>query len=254
MKNLGIIGCGWLGQHLANHLSAQYQIHTTTTTAQKADVLNKQKFSATLINFSDENNICDAPQWEILQKLEAIIITVPFGKSTDIEKLKNRFENLKRFIKNYQKNLFLMSSIGIYPNIEANISENTFTENELNPNILAIENLMKNTFPQINILRLGGLMGGNRQLKNYPVKDLETPVNHIHYEDICKIVERMIQKNFQSKTYNIVAPLHPTKAEVITGKTLTENFNTTKKSRLIHSYTMIKDLEYHFLHTNPIFF
>lgn len=252
-KNIGIVGCGWLGRHLANHFSANYKIFATATSLDKAEILRNLGYSPTIIQFSDENISSDCHQWEILQELETIIITIPFGKKIDIQKLKNRFENLKNFIKNYQKMLFLMSSTSIYPDIEMEISENTFIESKLYPNILAIENLMKNAFPQTNILRLGGLMGGNRQLKNYPVKDLEKPANHIHYEDICKIVELMIQQNIQSKTYNIVAPLHPTKSEVIAGKNFTE-MKITKKSRIVLPDMMIKDLNYHFLHPNPVFF
>lgn len=254
MNPLGIIGCGWLGLHLANHFSTDYRIYTTTTTQQKAEQLKNQNWNPTIIQFSDEKIISNTEEWEVLQELKAIIITIPFGKKTDIQRLKNRFENIKNFIKNYQKPLFLMSSIGIYPNVEMEITENTFAENELNPNIFAIEHKMKKEFPQINILRLGGLMGGSRQLKNYPVKDLEKPVNHIHYEDICKIVELMIQKNIQSKIYNVVAPLHPSKREVITGKTHTNNRHTPKKSRLICSDWLVRDLSYKFLHPNPIFF
>lgn len=254
MKTLGIIGCGWLGLHLANHFSANYKIYTTTITQQKAEQLKNQNFNPTIIQFSDEKSISDTEEWEVLQELEAITITIPFGKKTDIQRLENRFENIKNFIKNYQKPLFLMSSTSIYPDMVTEITENTFAEKELNPNILSIENLMKEAFPQINILRLGGLMGGSRQLKNYPVKDLEKLVNHIHYEDICKIVELMIQKNIRSKIYNVVAPLHPSKWEVITGKMYPNNSCPPKKSRIIVSDMMIKDLKYHFLHPNPIFF
>lgn len=254
MKTLGIIGCGWLGLYLANHFSTDYKICTTTTTQQKAEQLKNQNFTPTIIQFSDEKIISDTGEWEVLQELEAIIITIPFGKKSDIQRLENRFENIKNFIKNYPKPLFLMSSTSIYPDLETEITENTFAETELNPNILAIENKMKKEFPQINILRLGGLMGGSRQLKNYPVKDLEKPVNHIHYEDICKIVELMIQKNIRSKIYNMVAPLHPSKWEVITGKTHTNNRHAPKKARLICSDWLVRDLPYKFLHPNPIFF
>lgn len=254
MKKIGIIGCGWLGLHLANHFSTDYKIYTTTTAEQKAKQLKSQNFNPTIIKFSDENSPFNSPHWEVLQELEAIIITIPFGKKMDIQRLENRFENIKNFIGNFQKSLFLMSSTSIYPDIETEITENTFAENELNPNIFAIEHKMKKEFPQINILRLGGLMGGSRQLKNYSVKDLEKPVNHIHYEDICKIVEIMLQKNIQSKIYNVVAPLHPSKLEVITGKIHTDNICPPKKSRIILSDVMTKDLKYHFLHPNPIFF
>ncbi|MBO4233599.1 Rossmann-fold NAD(P)-binding domain-containing protein [Riemerella anatipestifer] len=211
MKHLGIIGCGWLGKHLVEHFAPAYSIHTTNTSESKTNLLKIKGYQTNIVNF---DNPIDAP-WEILSKLDAIIITVPFSKRTDLNLLKTRFHNISRFIFGFENPIFLMSSIGIYPQIEGIINENTLNEADLDQHILSIEKQMKSNFPHLNILRLGGLMGGNRMLSNYKVNNLHQVVNHIHYKDVCLVIEKMLNRNLTSKIYNIVAPLHPTKLEIL---------------------------------------
>jgi Trk K+ transport system NAD-binding subunit len=54
MKNIGIIGCGWLGLHLAEHLSGFYQIYTTTRSEGKKEQLSSKGFEVSVIDFSTE--------------------------------------------------------------------------------------------------------------------------------------------------------------------------------------------------------
>jgi Trk K+ transport system NAD-binding subunit len=50
-KKLGIIGCGWLGTHIAKRVSNQYEIFATTTTESKIEDLESKGFNTTLSNF-----------------------------------------------------------------------------------------------------------------------------------------------------------------------------------------------------------
>ena len=74
-KKLGIIGFGWLGNHIAERLSAQFEIFATTTTPSKAQDLEAKGYHATLISFFDELDPEIKP-WEIAKDLDAIIISV----------------------------------------------------------------------------------------------------------------------------------------------------------------------------------
>ncbi|SKB79019.1 hypothetical protein SAMN05660477_01116 [Soonwooa buanensis] len=249
MKKIGIIGCGWLGFRMAKHFFSTHEIFATTTSDDKIKMLSDLSFQAFKIDFDTGEFL--KPN-EIWKNLDVIIITIPFSKSADFEVLKNRFENLSSFLKNFEKPIFLMSSIGVYPQIEEEISETNLDESLLNPNIFGIENLMKKNFPQINILRLGGLMGDDRYLSKYKIKEPQQIVNHIHFEDISRIVEKIIDENLQSKTYNLVAPLHPTKQQVVDFQTknieakIEESFG-----RKIISTNLENDLKYEFLHPDP---
>lgn len=249
MKKIGIIGCGWLGFRMAKYFASTNEIFATTTSDDKVKMLSEQGFQTFKIDFDADEFLKPNEVW---LNLDVIIITIPFSKSANFEVLKKRFENLSSFIKGFEKPIFLMSSIGIYPQIEQEITENNLDENLLNSNIFGIENLMKKNFPQINILRLGGLMGDDRYLSKYKIKEPQQIVNHIHFEDISRIVEKMINENLQSKTYNLVAPLHPTKQQVVDFQTknivtkLEESFG-----RKIISTNLENDLKYKFLHPDP---
>jgi pyrroline-5-carboxylate reductase len=53
MKKLGIIGCGWLGNHIAERLSNQYEIFATTTSESKIEELQLKGYHPTLVDFPD---------------------------------------------------------------------------------------------------------------------------------------------------------------------------------------------------------
>lgn len=256
MNKIGIIGCGWLGLHIAEYFKPQNTIYTTTTTFQKQKSLDNLGYNPTIINFSDKKDE-QYNTWKILNSLDIIIITVPFSKRSGLNLLKNQFTNLISFIKNYDKQLFLMSSIGIYPQSEISILENTFKEADLNINILSIEKLIKKNFNQVNILRLGGLMGGDRIFSNYVKPSLNTSktVNHIHFKDISQIIDKIINKGIQSKIYNVVAPIHPTKQEIINFQR-NKNIEVEKSitNRVVLSNKLINELNYSFKYPNPIRF
>lgn len=254
MEKIGIIGCGWLGLHLAQHLSRKNKIYGTTTSEEKCSQLEKLGFESEIHAFSDVEIGNNVKPWNILQELDVVIITIPFPKNAEFDTLCNRFKNVVQFIKNFDKPIFLMSSIGIYPQIDEEMNETNVLEEYLNQNILGIEKLMRNEFPQINILRLAGLMGGSRVFSNYKISNPEQIVNHVHYEDICLIIEKMISRKMISKTYNVVAPQHPTKQEVIdfqTHKKDTNHLSDQKKGRKIVSSILETELDYQFLHPDP---
>ena len=249
MKKIGIIGCGWLGFRMAKYFVATNEIFATTTSDDKVKMLSELGFQTFKIDFDEEELLKLNDIW---LNLNIIIITIPFSKSADFEVLKKRFGNLSLFIKGFDKPIFLVSSIGIYPQIEQEITENNLDETLLNPNIFGIENLMKTNFPQINILRLGGLMGDDRYLSKYKIKAPQQIVNHIHFEDISRIVEKMITENLQSKTINLVAPLHPTKKQVVDFQTKNSETEIEESfGRKIVSEYLESDLKYEFLHPDP---
>src|SRR5690606_1290201 len=101
-KNIGIISCGWLGLHLAEHLSGFYNIYTTTRSEDKKEQLSSKGFEVSVIDFSTE-----VGAWVHLAQLDAIIITVPFAKRESVEVLLQRFGNIRQFLKGYDKQLFL---------------------------------------------------------------------------------------------------------------------------------------------------
>lgn len=250
MQKIGIIGCGWLGLRLAEHLSPRFEIYTTTTSIDKKETLDAKGFHPTLVCFTDYQQT-EKTEWNIISDLDIIIITIPFSEKTCcVSSLYNRTQNLHAFIGDFKGLMFFMSSTSVYPDLEQE-----FVEEDVPLNQISGERMMKGKFPQINILRLAGLMGDNRLLSNYNISNLDVSVNHIHYVDICLVVEKMMALKSQSKVYNVVAPLHPSKSEVINAqKNKPYSEESEPKGKRISSAKLIADLDFEFQYPDPWYF
>lgn len=244
MKKLGIIGCGWLGLRIAEKFSAHYEVYTTTSTPAKMVHLASKGFHPTLVRFSDDQTAQVLSPWEVLSTLDALIITVNFSEKYASSK---RLANLFSFVGEYKNQLFYMSSTGVYP-----AAEQEFFEEDVAAEEISGEREIKEKYPQVNLLRLAGLMGDDRQLSNYKVANLNYATNHIHYADICTLLEKMVERQLSSKIYNVVAPLHPSKAEVISKqKQLEYSAQGEVKGKRISCSKLIFELDFVFNYPDP---
>lgn len=251
MDKIGIIGCGWLGLRLAKHFKPDFEVHTTTRTKSKLEELSSLNLNPIIADFDKQEEGLNISS---LLNVDVIIITVPFSKRHAKLSVETRFKQLVTSLKKFNNQLFLMSSIGIYPNIDTDIYEHTFQDNELNETMLLAENIMKTNFSQVNILRLAGLMGDNRIFSNYYKNTPNAIANHIHYTDICGIIESMIQQKTQAKTYNVVAPIHPRKGEIF-NQQKNENVPLGKPyGKNINGDLLKQELNYSFTKPNPVYF
>ncbi len=175
-----------------------------------------------------------------------------------MEDLQKRFNHLIQYIGAYENQLILLSTTSIYSESSGEISE----ENNLRKNLIdpyySIENQLKEKYNQLVILRLGGLMGDDRYLSkylNFDTPNLNQVVNHIHYKDVCQIIEKIITTNKNNAIYNVVASEHPTKEEVLEYQ-LNQKIIPSKNSigKVISSQKIQTEFNYEFLYPNPIYF
>lgn len=250
MKKIGIIGCGWLGNHIAERLSNQYEIFATTTTESKVEDLQSKGYHTTLVSFPNELDP-EMKEWDAAKKLDAIIISVPFSGIRGAQiPMNDKRKNLLNFLGDFKGQLFLTSSTGVYPE-----TEKDFTEDDKPAQEVESESFILDKFPQTNILRLAGLMGDQRLLKNYNISNIDQLVNHIHYSDICSVVDKMLDNHSESKVYNVVAPIHPNKEEVINAqKDLPYKGTRTTVGRTISPNKLIEELDFEFQYPDPRYF
>ncbi|MGA9212615.1 NAD(P)-binding domain-containing protein [Kaistella sp.] len=237
---IAIIGCGWIGKKLSKYLKDQnHYIIATTTSSENLSALKEIASEVHVLDFNTTEN------FDFLNDVDVAIFSIPISRN-------DWFEGFEKLNKQFPKTI-LFSSTGIYPQ-----ENKTFTEKDtehLRTDILKAENLIKEKYPQTNILRFGGLMGDERSIQNiFKNKVPENPqkqVNYIHFEDILAIVEKLIYSEKKSEIYNIVAPKHPTIAEILNLET--QNFNG-ENQRIISSECFIQDFNYTFIHPNPKYF
>jgi hypothetical protein len=246
---VGIIGCGWLGYRIAKYLNNSFEIHTTVTTESKIQLLSNEGLHPEIINFDKPPEEADRSPWQKLSSIDHIIITVPlFSKRVSQDVLDIRIRNLSAFLARYQGALTLMSSIGVYKEAAGKVTEELLPSESCSG-----EKEIRQLFKQANILRLGGLMGDDRLLSKYKVSDMDAAVNHIHFYDICRIVHSLITQSVTATVYNVVAPLHPSKRQVIESQTGVSSgpSSAAATGRVIVSQKMVKELGYQFMYPDP---
>lgn len=255
MKKAGIIGCGWLGTRVALQLMPEYKIWATTRSHERSNELGKLGILPQIVSFNSEFlQETGFPSSPVSQS-DVLIIAVNFSKKQPTEQLLTKFQNIAAFIGPYTNPLFFMSSTGIYPQEATWITEDTFPASELHSALWEVEQLATQLYPQVNILRLGGLMGDDRFLSKYSIKDTHEPVNHIHYTDVAGIISKMTARGISSQTYNAVAPQHPQKQQVIDFQTTgTFDKEVQAKGRKVSSEKLIAELGYQFIYPDPIYF
>lgn len=246
MKNGLIIGKGWIGSRLERVLQDEYNLQTTKRHSD-ADNCIAVDFDQPISPFVN------------IEAFDFVVITVPFGRRNTLAQLTTRFQHIIQFIgPKYDGQIILISSTGIYPDVNRAVTEETFLTQELNEPYHSIEHLVREHLKQVTILRLGGIMGDDRYLSKYlnlEREGLDEVVNHIHYEDILTVIKMCIENNVRGEIINVVAPIHPTKREVLTYQLHDEVIHSiTKKGKTIASEKLIRTLNYQFIHPNPLYF
>lgn len=269
MKQISILGCGWLGLPLAKAvLKEGFSVKGSTTSVEKLKTLENigiQSFQLAL-----ETNAAPDALADFLAGSQTLIIAIPpklRGKNKDYSDAVNnsfvkKIENILPFIeKSTIENVLFISSTAVYGEANTVVDENTIAVpvTESGKQLLEIEQLLlANTDFKTTILRFGGLIGEDRNPARFlagkeNVANPEAPINLIHLEDCIGIIQKIITTDCWNTTLNAVTPFHPTRKEYYTQKARAENvvpptFNHEIPSvgKTILSDKLIEILDYKF--------
>jgi nucleoside-diphosphate-sugar epimerase len=212
-KNVAIIGLGWLGMPLAfNFKNAGFDVYAGSGKSQKIKELNDFGFKGFLISYSDESVQIDLKKNEIDNICHLIICLPP---ST----FKNYALTISSIVKQFDQKtkIIFTGTTSIYHDNDAKINED-FSKNKEHPVYIAEQNLLRLRKERLTILRLAGLVGGNRHpVKYFIQKDLipnsNAPVNLVSQKDVIRAIQLIIERNIFGEVFNIVNPFHPTKRD-----------------------------------------
>ncbi|HCQ14040.1 NAD(P)H-binding protein [Flavobacterium sp.] len=235
MKQISILGCGWLGLPLAKSLIEKgFSVNGSTTSVEKIAVLENAGIhpflvSLSAVEVSDETKISIE---NFLQNSDVLIIDIPPKLRGDSSE--NFVAKIQKIIPHIEKSLvekvIFVSSTSVYSDDNSIITEETIPnpDTESGKQLLESEQLLQsNDNFQTTIVRFGGLIGDDR----HPIKFLagrknienpEGPINLIHQIDCIGIIEEIIKKGLRqaqsdnwdsNEVFNAVAPFHPTRKE-----------------------------------------
>lgn len=221
MNRYGIIGLGWLGLELCKALKVEnLPTWGTTTSTEKLKTLSNEGLDVSY--FELKENELKGSIVEQLQKTTHLFINIPPGlrKSSTT----NYVQKLSRFLDLLAhasvQHLVFVSSTGVFLDAK---DIPVYTE-ESRPNatserakqLIDAENLILNLhLPTVQLLRLGGLVGGERHPANYlsgrnDVGNPQAPVNMIRREDAVALSKSLLQSK-KSGVFHGVYPNYPTR-------------------------------------------
>ena len=280
MKQISILGCGWLGLPLAKSLLEKgFSIKGSTTSLEKILVLKNVGIEAFQIEIGETKIKGEINSF--LENSQILIIDIPPKlRNVTRENFVQKIQNLSPFIENsiIEKVIFISSTV-VYADLPLDcargdknwITEDTKPqpETESGKQLLEAEQLLQNNkIFQTTVVRFGGLIGEDRHPIHFlagrkNIENPEAPINLIHLEDCIGIIEEILLQKFRdqndnwNETFNAVAPFHPTRKEYYTQKATALNiempeFDESKPSigKLISSEKIMRVLEYDFTFSN----
>ncbi len=262
MKQISILGCGWLGLPLAKSLIEKgFSVNGSTTSVEKIAVLENVGISAFQISLFEDK--IEGNLDLFLSNSNVLIIDIPPKlRGNSSENFVAKIQNIIPFIeKSSVEKVLFVSSTSVYSDDNSIITEETIPnpDSESGKQLLEAEQLLQsNSNFQTTIVRFGGLIGEER----HPIKFLagrknienpEGPINLIHQVDCIGIIEAIYETNSWQETYNAVTPYHPIRKEYYTHKAIELNlplpeFDESKISigKTILSKKVIETLNYNY--------
>lgn len=236
MKQISILGCGWLGLSLAKSLLENgFLINGSTTSPDKILALQKVGINPFLIFISESEILGNMELF--LNNSEILIIDIPPKlRGNPSEKFVAKIQNLIPFLeKSSLKKVIFVSSTSVYTDDNSVVTESTIPqpETESGKQLLEAEFLLQNNNDfQTTIVRFGGLIGDDRHPITFlagrkNIENPDGPINLIHQKDCIGIILKIIchtePVEVWNATFNAVAPFHPSRKDYYTKKAMELN-------------------------------
>lgn len=255
-----IIGCGWVGKNLGQHLNNKgHKVYGTTRSEQNFSDLRDYKINPIKLQLP-----VDKIQNIELPKVDSVVISISPGRGENRNKYPLYIRQLAKHWKDSNTQVLMYSSTGVYGNASGLVSENhTLPETDSENVLCAAEGELREALDDAVILRLSGLYGEDRHPVKYlagrkNIKHGDAPVNLVHREDVIQATELIIANSMRSQIYNICSPVHPAKEKIY--KTIAQKLELDEphflpggsNDKYISSDKFISEFDYQFAHPDPM--
>ena len=267
---ISVLGCGWLGFPLAQHLLNQgHSIKGSTTSNDKISILSQADIEPYLLSLPDD---IDSDKLNPFLESDILFLNIPPARGD-----KNVTESYPSLIKSIAdkvaassiKWVIFASSTSVYN------SNGGFTEeSDAKPGsaarpsgeavLKAEEILQNNSSFTSTIIRFGGLYGYERHPVRYlagkkNMKEPAKPINLIHQDDCIRIIEAIIKQDKQNEIYNAVSDGHPPRQEFYRASAIHFGLEPpefddgpTASDRVVSNRKLKEELDYRFRYPNPL--
>lgn len=268
---ISVLGCGWLGEPLAESLLKKgHAVKGSTTTEPKIPRLEKKGIEAYLLTLDPYLN---CKHCESFWNADVLVLNIPPGRGKDniiayhsaqiqsvIEQLKS--SDIRRVI--------FISSTSVYPKLPGVVEESDATSGKAgresgNALLRAESSLMDADEFDTTVLRFGGLYGYDRHPARYMAGKTnldrgKAPVNLIHRDDCIRIIEQIIEEEITGEIFNAVSDGHPPRemyyrsaAEALNLVPPTFREDTDKAYKVVSNRKLKDRLNYRFKYPNPMY-
>lgn len=212
-KSVSIFGGGWVGAPLAFKLAlADFQVQVSASSAHKQAAHPNIK----VLDFRAEPGMPEQA-WVSMCESEIHIWAIPPRRKKNSEE--HYLEILQDWIQQINPSItskiIFLSSTSVYQNVSDIVTEDS--EIQVSSLMAKAEAIVQASKIPSLILRLGGLMGGDRYVAKYfsgkRNDGANCPVNYIHKDDVVALIAQATE-SIPTGMYNVVAPQHPSKMEV----------------------------------------
>ena len=260
LPEIAVVGCGWLGLPLAKHFVSQsFNVHGTTQQEEKLAVL--QSFGIQPHRLI-QDDFFHPQTW--LKTCNYLVLNIP--PSSFQEKYAEAMVTVVKNLSSDAKVIFV-SSTSVYADQNETVTEATplTGSNRGGVYVQAAEELLKDELGErLTIVRMAGLVGGNRHPvkymsgKTYP--GAEAPINLIHLADCIGIIDAILAQHQWGTVFNACAPDHPSKSAYYL--TAAEQLgvappiftSTEVPYKRVSSKKLINELNYRFKYDSPFKF
>lgn len=268
--NISILGCGWLGTPLAEHLIAKgHSVKGSTTTEEKLSALEHKGIHPYLLSLDPELNCTSCDEF---WNSELLVLNIPPGRRRKhvVDFHTTQIESVIRYLEGSPVRFVLFaSSTSVYPKTGGVMKEKDAipgnATRESGEALLKAESLLTGSSAfETTIVRFGGLYGYDRNPAKYlagkkEVSNGNAPVNLIHQDDCVQIISRIIEMDVRGEIFNAVSEGHPPKKQYYTAiarqaglEPPTFKPDAGKNYKVISNRKLKRELGYTFRHPNPL--
>jgi nucleoside-diphosphate-sugar epimerase len=249
-RTISVLGSGWLGRPLAEHLVRRgYRVRASTTTQGRLAELESLGVEPFVV---DIGQLADAAAGFF--RSDVLIVNIPAQNVRDFRGLVSVVESSSI------GSVLLVSATSVYPDGNKTIVESDGGESAESPRTVIERLFQASDRFRTTVVRLGGLIGYSRHPGRFfgvdrVVRDPDAPVNLIHRDDCLGILGRIVDRAVWGEVFNGCADTHPTRREFYTraaraiGAPVPEFASEpTRSFKIISNHKVKRVLDYEFAH------